>query len=76
MALMQQLAGEELPASMASDWLLDRTMLLQSVGPKMVDQYRLLVPRTQIRAVQWILLGAMPGGILLFGGLVWLRRRK
>jgi LPXTG-motif cell wall-anchored protein len=31
---------------------------------------------SQMTTVQWILLGAMPGAVLLFGGLVWLRRRK
>jgi hypothetical protein len=30
----------------------------------------------QQKDVRWLLLGALPGGVLLFGGLVWLVRRK
>ena len=55
---------------------LDRTILLQGVGPKPVTEFHLVVTRQQMQAVKWILLGAMPGGILLLGGLVWLGRRR
>ena len=59
-----------------ANWLLERNILLQGLGPRPVTEYRLLVTRTQMRTLQWILLGALPGGILLFGGLVWLVRRR
>jgi ABC-type uncharacterized transport system involved in gliding motility auxiliary subunit len=62
-------------AGYAANWLLDRTLLLEGLGPRPVDEYRLSITKRQLQALQWILLGAMPGGILLFGGLVWLRRR-
>jgi LPXTG-motif cell wall-anchored protein len=29
-----------------------------------------------LQKLEWILLGAMPGGVLMLGGLVWLRRRR
>ena len=60
----------------AVNWLLDRTVLLEGVGPRPVVEYRLLMTKSQVQAAQWILLAGMPGAILLFGGLVWLRRRK
>lgn len=32
--------------------------------------------QSQLLAVRWILLLGMPGGVLLIGLLVWLRRRS
>jgi hypothetical protein len=63
-------------AGYAVNWLLDRTLLLEGIGPRPVSEYRLVMTKSQVQALQWILLAAMPGGILLFGGLVWLRRRS
>jgi hypothetical protein len=60
----------------AANWLLDRTTLLKGIGPRPVAEFRLLMTRTQQREVRWLLLGALPGAVLLFGGLVWLARRK
>jgi hypothetical protein len=63
-------------ADLAINWLLERTSLLSGVGPRPITEYRLQMTQRQINAVKGLLLGAIPGGILLFGGLVWLRRRK
>jgi ABC-2 type transport system permease protein len=63
-------------ADSAVKWLLERTTLLEGLGPRRVSEYRLLMTPRQVNAVKGILLGAIPGGILLLGGLVWLRRRK
>jgi len=60
----------------AANWLLDRTTLLQGIGPRPVTEFRLLMTKTQQREVRWLLLGALPGAVLLFGCLVWLARRK
>jgi hypothetical protein len=60
----------------AANWLLDRTTLLKGIGPRPVTEYRLVMTTTQQRHVRWLLLGALPGAVLLFGGLVWLARRK
>jgi ABC-type uncharacterized transport system involved in gliding motility auxiliary subunit len=60
----------------AANWLLDRTTLLKGIGPRPVTEFRLLMTRTQQREVRWLLLGALPGVVLLFGCLVWLARRK
>jgi len=60
----------------AANWLLDRTTLLKGIGPRPVTEFRLVMTRTQQREVRWLLLGALPGVVLLFGCLVWLARRK
>ena len=60
----------------AVNWLLDRATLLQGIGPRPVTEFRLLITRNQQREVRWLLLGALPGAVLLFGCLVWLTRRK
>lgn len=63
-------------AGAAVNWLVDRPVLLQGIGPTPLAEYRLQITSLQLRTLQWILLAAIPGGILLFGGLVWLRRRN
>jgi len=63
-------------AGYAANWLVDRPILLEGIGPKSIVEYRLEIPTVQFRTLQWILLAAIPGGILLMGSLVWLRRRK
>lgn len=60
----------------AVNWLLDRTVLLQGIGPRPVTEFRLVMTREQLMHVRWLLLGAVPGGVLAFGWLVWLARRK
>ena len=63
-------------AGYAVNWLLDRTVLLNGIGPRPVTEFRLQMTRLQQREVRWALLGVLPGAVLLFGGLVWLARRK
>jgi hypothetical protein len=60
----------------AVNWLLDRPQLLEGIGPRPVTDFRLQMTRLQQREIRWVLLGALPGAVLLFGGLVWLARRK
>jgi len=60
----------------AVNWLLDRPALLQGIGPRPVTEFRLQMTQDQRREVRWLLLAALPGAVLLFGGLVWLVRRK
>jgi ABC-2 type transport system permease protein len=62
-------------AEMAVRWLLDQTQSMGGVPPRKVTEYRVTLTHAQMNSIRWIFLGAMPGGILLFGGLVWLRRR-
>jgi hypothetical protein len=63
-------------AEYALNWLLERTQLLGGVGPRSIVEYRVVMSQSQLQRVELILLGAIPGGVLLLGGLVWLRRRR
>jgi hypothetical protein len=63
-------------AAAAVDWLLERTQLLAGVGPRPMTEYRIVMSTSQMHQAQWLLLGALPGGVLVLGGLVWLRRRR
>jgi len=63
-------------AGYAVNWLLNRTTLLKGIGPRPVTEFRLLLTQTQQSNVRWLLLGALPGAVLLFGGMVWAARRK
>jgi hypothetical protein len=69
-------AGNRDFAGYAANWLLDRTQLLQGMNPKPVNEYRIVMTRAQLNAAEWILLGGIPGAVLLLGGTVWLRRRR
>ena len=63
-------------AQLMSNWLLDRPQLVKGLGPRPVSEYRIALTRPQQQGVEWLLLGAMPGGVLGFGSLIWLRRRR
>jgi hypothetical protein len=63
-------------AAYALNWLLERTQLLEGLGPRSIVEYRIVMSQGQLQRVQWILLAAIPGGALLLGSLVWLRRRR
>ncbi|HEY3914894.1 MAG TPA: Gldg family protein [Verrucomicrobiae bacterium] len=71
------IAGNHYFAARTLNWLLERPeLLLEGLGPKPISEYRLYLSRSQIRKVQWLFLAAMPGSVLAFGALVWLRRRS
>ncbi|MEY2429094.1 MAG: gliding motility-associatede transport system auxiliary component [Verrucomicrobiota bacterium] len=63
-------------AGFAVNWLLDRTQLLEGLGPRPIIEYGSVMTKSQLQSVQIILLAGMPGAVLLFGGMVWLRRRR
>jgi ABC-type uncharacterized transport system involved in gliding motility auxiliary subunit len=58
------------------NWLLERTQLAQGPGPRPLKIFKIVMTKSQMQSVQWILLGGLPGAVLLLGGLVWLRRRR
>jgi hypothetical protein len=60
----------------ATSWLLDRPQLLEGIGPRPVTEFRLLLTQHQQLQLRWLLLGALPGGVLFIGWLVWLVRRQ
>ena len=63
-------------AGYVANWLLDRMQLVRGLGPRPIKEFHLTMTKAELEAVNWILLAALPGAVLLFGGLVWLRRRK
>jgi len=63
-------------AGFAVNWLLDRPHLVEGIGPLPITEFRLVMTNSQMQGAQWILLGGMPGAVLLLGGAVWLRRRS
>jgi len=63
-------------AGYLANWLLDRTQLLEGLGPRRISEYRLLVTHGQMETIRWVLLAGMPGISLLAGVMVWGRRRK
>ena len=62
-------------ASLAVNWLLGRTALLD-IGLRPIREYMIALTRSEMRLARWILLAGMPGAILLTGLLVWTKRRK
>ena len=62
-------------ANLAVSWLLDRPQLLGGVGPRPIREYRIAMTRSQMLAARWILIAGLPGAVVVFGALVWLRRR-
>lgn len=63
-------------AEYALNWLLERTQVLGGVGPRSIVEYRVVMSQSQLQRVELILLAGIPCGVLLLGGLVWLRRRR
>jgi len=63
-------------AGYVANWLLDRMQLVHGLGPQPITEFHLTMTNAELEAVNWILLAALPGAVLLLGGLVWLRRRK
>jgi hypothetical protein len=63
-------------AGAAINWLLDRSTLLEGLGPRPVDLYRIVVTPRELARTEWFLLGGVPGVVLLAGGMVWFVRRR
>lgn len=63
-------------ATHAVNWLVDQTYLLGGLGPRPVQEYRLNLTKAQMVTIHTLLLGVLPGAVMLLGALVWLRRRK
>jgi ABC-type uncharacterized transport system involved in gliding motility auxiliary subunit len=58
------------------NWLVAQNALLQDIPPRAIKSYKLSLTQTQMRTVRWLLLGGLPGGVLLVGLIVWSRRRR
>ncbi len=69
-------AGNREFADYAINWLLNRAQLLEGIGRRPVKEYRIIMTNSQLQSAEWILLAGLPGGVLILGSAVWLRRRK
>jgi len=63
-------------ASSAVNWLLEQPSFLATIAPKPIKEYRIDLTRGQLRKIAWILLGGIPGIILVFGVFVWWWRHE
>ncbi len=69
-------AANQYFGTLAVNWLLDRPQVLfEGLVPQPVTSYRVVMTDGQLRSAEWLLLGALPGGALVLGALVWWRRR-
>jgi ABC-type uncharacterized transport system involved in gliding motility auxiliary subunit len=60
----------------AVNWLCDRPFLLTGIGPRPVTDFRLNITKHQETQLACLLLGVLPGVVLVAGWMVWLVRRK
>lgn len=59
----------------AVNWLLDRSSLL-GIPPQPVRDFKFTMTERQMSRVRWIVLGAIPGAVLFWGWLVYVRRQR
>jgi ABC-type uncharacterized transport system involved in gliding motility auxiliary subunit len=69
-------AGNREFADYAVNWLINRPQLLTDIGPRPIKEYKIVMSNAQFVQVELMLLGGLPGSVLILGCLVWLRRRK
>ena len=62
-------------ASLAVNWLLERTHLLD-IEPRAVTEYRINLSSAELNSITWVLLLLLPGGTLGIGLLWWQRQMK
>jgi hypothetical protein len=73
--LIHSLANRDF-ASLAVNWLLDRSQFVGPLGPRPIKEYKLHMTPYQLASVRWLLMLGMPAAVLLVGLLVSVRRRK
>ena len=59
----------------ALNWLAERDALM-AIAPKPVEQIRLIMTRSELRGLFWMVVGTLPGLVAVLGVGVWLRRRS
>jgi hypothetical protein len=60
----------------AINWLLNRDQLLDGIGPKAIQEFKITMSEPELRRVRLLLLCGLPGSVLLLGALVWFKRRR
>lgn len=69
-------AGNRFFAGFVVNWLLDRPQAMLEIPPKTLKDYKVTASAVQVRNLGALMVLGMPGAVLLFGGLVWFRRRR
>ena len=69
-------AGNREFASLAINWLLDRSSAMAGVGPRPVSEFRVLMTGAQMTRMQWLLLAGLPLTVLAIGVFVYVRRKS
>jgi len=59
----------------ALSWLLERDTQM-SIDPKPIEEVKISLSRRQLRRLFWVGVGGIPSLAILWGVLVWSRRRK
>ena len=59
----------------AVNWLLNRDALVPGIGAKSLKEYRIVMTASEMSGVRWLFLAGFPGGVLLVGIVIWMRRR-
>lgn len=57
------------------NWLLNRSHMMRGIGPKPITNYRFEFRESEFRKMSGLIIGVMPAATILFGLMVWLRRR-
>ncbi len=73
--LIESDANREFAASTVN-WLVQQNLLLGEIPRQKIRTYKLTMTNSEMRTSRWLLLGAMPGGVMLIGLIVWMRRRN
>jgi hypothetical protein len=60
----------------AVNWLLNRDVLLEEIGPHPIKEYKIIMTESELKTMRRLFLAGFPGTVLLVGFLVWLRRRS
>lgn len=69
-------AGNADFANLAVNWLLNRDVLLTDIAPRAISDYTMSLTDEQMSTLRWVFLLGAPGGAMLIGAIVWLRRRS
>jgi hypothetical protein len=62
-------------AAASANWLVNQSVLLSGIPPRALKTYKITLTQKQLRTVQLVLMAGLPSTVLLFGLLVWWRRR-
>lgn len=74
-AMMELEANRDF-ARNAVNWLLNRELLLEGIGPHPVHEYQITITQSEMTGLLWLFLVIAPGSVAILGGIVWLRRRN